>query len=221
MRRRRSAQRTISARDALADLAPLRPVIVESRSLLRTSRLTLRPLRESDRDEYLRVIRASRDHLDRFSPLHRPGESDDDLFLRQLELTEAGDRNGTGWRRVGVLDDGRIAGVLNLNAIRRGLCLEADANWWIAADCIRRGLAVEGVRAMLDYAFLDLPKGLGLHRVFAGIQPENEASLRMAARLGFVRVEGGVSSYLHAGGRWERHDVYVADALGQVRESSE
>lgn len=221
MRRRSTPERPLSAREAIANLVPPQPVVVESRSLLRTARLVLRPLRESDRDEYLRVIRVSREHLDRFSPLHRPGESDDDLFLRQLELTETGDRNGTGWRRVGLLDDGRIAGAFNLNAIRRGLCLEADANWWIAADCVRRGLGCEGVRAMLDYAFMDLPRGLGLHRVFAGIQPENEASLRMAARLGFVRVEGGVSSYLHAGGRWERHDVYVADALGQVRESAE
>ncbi|MCW5775623.1 MAG: GNAT family N-acetyltransferase [Phycisphaeraceae bacterium] len=221
MRRRSSTHPAVSVRDAIADLAPARPLIVENRSLLRTARLTLRPLRESDREEYLRVIRLSREHLDRFSPLHRPGESDDDLFLRQLDLTETGDRNGTAWRRIGVLDDGRIAGAFNLNAIRRGLCLEADANWWIAANCARLGLAFEGVRAMLDFAFMDLPRGLGLHRVFAGIQPENEASLRMAARLGFVRVGGGVSSYLHAGGRWERHDVYVADALGQVREISE
>ncbi|MCL4742431.1 MAG: GNAT family N-acetyltransferase [Phycisphaerales bacterium] len=221
MRRRTTAPTPVSAREAIADLAPARPVLVESRSLLRTARLTLRPLREIDRDEYLRVVRASREHLDRFSPLHRPGESDDDLFLRQLDLTETGDRNGTGWRRVGLLDDGRIAGAFNLNAIRRGLCLEADANWWVAVDCVRLGLASEGVRAMLDYAFMDLPRGLGLHRVFAGIQPENEASLRMAARLGFVRVGGGVSSYLHAGGRWERHDVFVADAVGQVREAAE
>ncbi|HRQ72816.1 MAG TPA: GNAT family protein [Phycisphaerales bacterium] len=221
MRRRSSTQPAVSVRDAIADLAPARPVIVENRSLLRTARLTLRPLRESDREEYLRVIRLSLDHLDRFSPLHRPGESDDDLFLRQLDLTETGDRNGTAWRRIGVLDDGHIAGAFNLNAIRRGLCLEADANWWIAADRVRLGLAVEGVRGMLDYAFMDLPRGLGLHRVFAGIQPENGASLRMAARLGFVRVGWGVSSYLHAGGRWERHDVYMADALGQVREAAE
>ncbi len=221
MRRRGAAALPVSVREAIADLAPSHPIVIEGRSLMRTARLTLRPLRESDREEYLRVIRTSRDHLDRFSPLHRPGESDDDLFLRQLELTGTGDHNVTAWRRIGVLDDGHIAGAFNLNAIRRGLCLEADANWWIAADRVRLGLGVEGVRGMLDYAFMDLPRGLGLHRVFAGIQPENGASLRMAARLGFVRVEGGVSSYLHAGGRWERHDVYVADALGQVREAAE
>jgi ribosomal-protein-alanine N-acetyltransferase len=186
---------------------PARPVEVFAPGLLRTTRLTLRPLRESDRFEFLRVINISREHLKPCSCLHREGESDEQLFERQLEMCRAGDEHGTAWRRVGVLDDGRIAGVFNLNAITRGLSFEADANWWISADQLRQGLATEGVQAMLDFALADMPQGLGLHRVSAAIMPSNLASILMSKRVGFKKQSTARVS-IKLGDRWELHELY-------------
>src|SRR3954470_8698127 len=116
------------------------PVELFAPGLLRTARLTLRPLRDSDRPEFLRVIGTGRQHLEPFSRLHREGETDDQLFERHLRLCHEGDQHNTAWRRVALLSDGRIAGAFNLTTITRGLSFEADANWWISADQTRQGL---------------------------------------------------------------------------------
>ena len=50
-------------RDRLAELAPDQPVEVVSHRLIRTPRLVLRPPTTEDRDEFVRVLFASRDHL--------------------------------------------------------------------------------------------------------------------------------------------------------------
>ncbi len=195
-------------RVSIARLTPTRPVEV-----LPAERLLLRPLLASDRAEFLRVIRASREHLSRFSPLHMPGETDDDLFDRQLALTTEGEETGRACRRIALEHSGSIVGAFNLNAVRRGLACEGDANWWLAAGAGGKGYATEGLGALLAHAFADLPVGLGLHRVLAGIQTDNAASLRLAERLGFAKVGPG-STYLHAGGKWDLHEMYAISPEG-------
>jgi len=198
-----------SARLRLATPGPASPVRVpvDDPAELRTPRLVLRPLREPDAREFSRVIAASREHLDRWSPLHREGESDQALFERQLGLAQRGRREGSNFRCVGILDDGRIAGAFNLNAITRGLEMKADVNVWIARESLRRGLASEGLSALLDHAFADLPQGLGLHVVEAGIRRDNESSVQLFRKLGFRRL-GDERSYLQTGSDWVLHDIY-------------
>jgi len=195
------------ASKATARITPARPVAVDA--LSGKEHLTLRPLQESDRDAFCEIVSASRELLDRFSPLHRPGESDDELFDRQLQMAIDGDASGKACRRVGVLDDGTLVGAFNLNEISRGLTWEADANWWVDARLCGRGLATLGVRALLRFAFDDLPAGLGLQRVTCSIMPENAASRRVAEKAGFC-VQEGVCTHLHLGQRWVRHEVFVA-----------
>jgi len=189
------------------------PLEVNDRAVLRTARLLLRPLSDSDRRAFIELARRSRAHLDRWSALHRPGESDDALFDRQLELARAGERRSTAVRRAVLMDDGTLIGACNLNSISRGLQFESDCNWWIGAEFCGRGYATEALRALSDHALRELPDGLGLHRVFAGIRPDNAASIAVAARCGFTRQQQ-VKSYLNVGGAWELHDMYVRDVLG-------
>lgn len=197
-------------------VAPSSPVRVEATGPLVTSRLTLRPLREGDRDEFFRVMDLTRAALDTWLPLHNPEEDDEALFQRQLRLTEEGERTGGACRRAAFLADGRLAGCFNLVQITRGLHFEADMNWWLASDCTGHGLATEGAQALLDYALADVPQGLGLSRVVAGILPGNAASEAVARRIGFQPVEG-VRVSLHAGGSWAHHNLWVAQAtLGAI-----
>lgn len=208
----RSSPAAPSRRKMLGNLAPARAVEVIAPSVVAAGRMILRPLRESDRSAFLAAINADRVHLERWIPLNAPGETDDEFFDRQLALARAGDAQGNAWRRVAVLPDGRIVGGFNLNAITRGLQCSADANWWIAAPFTRQGYASEGVRTMLRHAFDDLPKGLGLATVHAGISPDNVPSVRLAHALGFHH-DPGVQSYLRIGERWELHDIYACTAL--------
>lgn len=194
-------------RSSTQHAAPLRPVAVDPPG---GPALVLRPLTPADRLEYLQLVRSTRARLDRWLPLHFPGDTDDQLFDRQLELARAGEQTGRAWRRVGCLPDGRIVGGFNLNAIARGLEFEADANWWVADAFTGRGLAAAGVRALLRHAFADLPAGLGLHRIHAGIATDNLASRAVAARAGFSQ-RPGVRSYLNVTGQWQACDAWAAD----------
>ncbi len=192
-----------------AGVASRPPTLVEvlAPNLMRTSRMMLRPLRASDRAEYLRVLNLSREHLGSWMNLHRDGETDHDLFERQLTMCQVGDSRGAAWRRVGMMEDGRLAGFFNLNSITRGLTFEADANWWVAADVKGVGLGSEGALAMVDHALLESPSGLGLHRVQAAIASLNVPSVRLAQRLGMKRVEAAQVN-VKIGGSWERHDLW-------------
>lgn len=203
------------ARPVRVDLAPAHPIEVSPAGALRTERFVLRPLVEADRGEFLRVVRGSREHLARFSSLHMPGESDAELFDRQLSLSAEGERSRRACRRVIVDSAGGILGACNLNAIRRGLAWEADANWWLVPSAVGRGCAREALAGLLEHAFADLPDGLGLHRVLAGIQADNQGSLRLALALGFRRA-GPERSYLHAGGKWDLHEMFEVSPEGFV-----
>ena len=206
---------TAHARESLARLSPADPVKVATGpaepGVLRSDRLVLRPLCEHDRQAFITLMQQSRAHLERFSPLHMPDESDDALFARQLALTQAGEASGKACRRIACTrsdQESRIIGAFNINAIRRGLSVEGDANWWLGAHATGQGYATEGLLLLLAYAFADMPEGLGLHRVLAGIQKENAASRTLAARVGFVGL-GDEKTYLHAGDKWDLHEMFA------------
>jgi ribosomal-protein-alanine N-acetyltransferase len=68
---------------------------------------------------------------------------------------------------------------------------EIARRWW------GRGLAPEAVAAVLRYGF----SVVGLHRIEAGVLPENAASVRVLQKLGFAE-EGARRDYLYFKGRF-------------------
>lgn len=174
---------------------------------LRTTRLLLRPIGLSDRKAFLRAVRLSRVDLATHHPLHQQSETDEQLFARQVRMASQGEAQGTAWRRAAFLEDGRLAGCFNLGAISRGLEFSAQASWWVSADCRGRGLACEGVQAMLDLALDPAPRGLGLFTVRASIAPGHHASRTIACRAGMRRTPERV--YLSVQGVQTPHDVFV------------
>jgi ribosomal-protein-alanine N-acetyltransferase len=178
---------------------------------IRTARMLLRPLEEADREPYLAAVRASRSDLDRFMPLHRPGESDEEMFRRQASYNRTDRHSPDTLRCVGLLADGRVAGGFHLNSITRGLEPSADMTWWVASDLTGHGFASEGVLALLSHALADLPEGLGLLRVHSWITRDNKASIRLAERVGLQR-DGEDRTLLQTGDRWTLHDRYTRRA---------
>jgi [ribosomal protein S5]-alanine N-acetyltransferase len=103
-------------------------------------------------------------------------------------------------------EDGAICGVLNLNEIVRGPLQAAHLGYYALAPFARQGYMTEGVELVLRQAFTRLK----LHRVEAGVQPTNRASIALARRAGF-REEGYSPRYLHIGGRWRDHVRFAID----------
>jgi len=169
---------------------------------VQTERLNIRPLVERDQAEFIRIRRASADHLRPWLP--KQTESLEELFAQELakNLDE-----GRHLRMGAELPEGRLVGFFNLSNIVRGVFQSAHASWSLSAETLGRGYATEGVRGLLDLAF-STERGLGLHRVEANIIPTNDRSLRLATRVG-LRFEGRSERYLKIAGRWQDHIRYA------------
>jgi ribosomal-protein-alanine N-acetyltransferase len=101
-----------------------------------------------------------------------------------------------------------VVGVVNINEIVGGVFQSAYLGYYGMQEFSHKGLMTQALRAAIGFAFGDL----GLHRLEANIQPENQTSLALVRRLGFRR-EGFSPRYLRIGGEWRDHERWalVAD----------
>jgi [ribosomal protein S5]-alanine N-acetyltransferase len=97
-----------------------------------------------------------------------------------------------------------LVGVVNISEIVRGAFRSGYLGYYVFAPHQGQGLMAEGLSLVLDDAF----RRRGLHRLEANVQPGNEASIRLVARLGFRR-EGFSPRYLKIGSRWRDHERWA------------
>ncbi|HEX8971337.1 GNAT family protein [Oryzihumus sp.] len=100
--------------------------------------------------------------------------------------------------------DGRLAGQMHLFGITWGSMRSGAAGYWVSRSVAGQGVAPISLALLTDHAFLVL----GLHRVEVNIRPDNAASLRVVAKLGF-RDEGLRTRYLHINGAWRDHRSFA------------
>lgn len=165
--------------------------------MAREPRVRLVPPGPDDRDEFLAAVRASESfHRPWLYPPATPRAWDDYL----LRLT--GDRyEGYLARR---REDGAIVGWLNVSEIVRGALQGAFVGYGGMAAHAGRGYMTEALSLLVTDAFTRLR----LHRLEANIQPGNEASRALAARVGFEQ-EGFSPRYLRIGGEWRDHERWA------------
>ncbi|HZA19149.1 MAG TPA: GNAT family protein [Pseudonocardiaceae bacterium] len=102
----------------------------------------------------------------------------------------------------GITLDGQLAGQLTLGNVVRGSLRSAWVGYWVESTVAGGGVATAAVALAVDHAF----GPVGLHRVEATVRPENVASLRVLAKLGF-RDEGLLRRYLEVDGAWRDHQL--------------
>ena len=168
--------------------------------------LTLRPLRMRDakawretrlrNDEWLRPWEATAPQM---SAERAPTFTD---MVRRLRDDA---REGRGMP-FAVLLDGQFVGQLSVGAISLGSYRGCFIGYWIDSQVAGQGLIPTAVAMATDHLF----NTCGLHRVELAIRPENQASIRVAEKLGF-RYEGMRQNYLHINGDWRDHAIYVAN----------
>jgi ribosomal-protein-alanine N-acetyltransferase len=101
-------------------------------------------------------------------------------------------------------DDHAIAGFVNLSSIIRGNLMQAFVGYAAFVPHEGQGLLGEGLALVVRRGFVEL----GLHRIEANIQPENDRSRQLARRAGF-RLEGYSPRYLKVRGRWRDHERWA------------
>lgn len=97
-----------------------------------------------------------------------------------------------------------LAGVINLNAIERGVFLNGRFGYSVDTAHGGRGLMTMSLAAVAGFAFGEL----GLHRLEANIMPRNAASRRVLEKCGFSRV-GYSPRMLMINGVWEDHEMWA------------
>lgn len=96
--------------------------------------------------------------------------------------------------------DGQFAGQVTVGNVVRGALCSAWIGYWVASGLAGGGVATAAVALVVDHSFA----AAGLHRLEATVRPENAASLRVLAKLGF-RQEGLFQRYLEVDGDWRDH----------------
>jgi ribosomal-protein-alanine N-acetyltransferase len=136
-------------------------------------------MRPEDCDELAALYLANRDFLAPFEPLRPPEFFTADGQRQRLAVQLEGETHPFA-----ILDDGAIAGTINLFSIVRESLQSGTIGYWVDHGRNGRGLATGAVGAMLDYAFEDLD----LHRVEAATLVHNVSSQRVLEKNGFERI---------------------------------
>jgi [ribosomal protein S5]-alanine N-acetyltransferase len=160
------------------------------------ARVLVRAPMPADRGPYLDAMRSSRRLHGRWVP-----PASEESFDRLLRCV-ADERYEPGL--VCRIDDGVIVGFININEIVRGLFQSAYLGYAAVAAYAGQGYMRDGLEVVLARAFTEL----GLHRLEANIQPDNQASIALVRGAGFVR-EGFSERYLKIGGRWRDHERWA------------
>lgn len=170
-------------------------------------RVLLRPLCADDHEAWREVRRRNAEWLTRWEPRRLPGQpdvvEDPQAFAVRCSSRQRERQLGTGYG-MGMFVDGCFAGEMNLSSIQRGPFQSCYVGYWIDQARAGRGYTPEAVVVAVRFAFEELH----LHRIQAAIVPRNQASRRVAEKLG-LRDEGLARRYLEINGVWEDHIRYA------------
>jgi RimJ/RimL family protein N-acetyltransferase len=154
---------------------------------LETERLILRDYELRDLEYFRGIFR------DEETTRFIGGVNDDENLWRKMMTGKAfWGLTGTGMWAVERKDDGATIGHLGffdfLRPIEPPIGGEPEMGWIFAPEAQGKGLATEACRVALDW----FDEHFGRHTIHALISPGNDASMRLAERLGFERCEDGV-----------------------------
>jgi ribosomal-protein-alanine N-acetyltransferase len=158
----------------------------------------IRPVRPEDSEELAALYLANRDFLAPFEPVRPPDFFTADGQRERLQRQLDGETHPFA-----ILDDGAIAGTINVFHIVRESLQSCTIGYWIDGARNGRGLATGAVGEILAFAFEDL----ALHRVEAATLVDNVPSQRVLEKNGFERY-GYAKRYLLIGGEWRDHVLF-------------
>jgi ribosomal-protein-alanine N-acetyltransferase len=152
----------------------------------------IRPVRPADCEELAALYLANRDFLAPFEPVRPPEFFTADGQRERLQRQLDGDTHPFA-----ILDDGAIAGTINLFHVMRESLQSGTIGYWIDHRRNGRGLATRAVGEIVEFAFGELE----LHRVEAATLVDNVGSQRVLEKSGFERI-GLARRYLRINDDW-------------------
>ncbi|MGI2328290.1 GNAT family N-acetyltransferase [Planococcus sp. YIM B11945] len=170
---------------------------------MRGKSIYLRPLQTSDAKAKLELEKDNRKLFEKVSMTRYP-----DFYTEiiQKEIIEIGieQREEGNEYTFGIFanDDDRLIGTISLFHIMRGALQKAFLGYALDKAHTNKGYTTEAVKLVVDYAF----RKLELHRIEAGVMPNNIPSIRVLEKAGFHK-EGIAVKNVQINGKWEDHQV--------------
>ncbi len=162
---------------------------------LETQRLRLRPLRTSDWEAVL-ALRGNHESM-RFIP--RPMITDKASALTMIEMIQQKIDDGTGINWVITeKEDDEMLGIIGHYRMKPEH-FRSEIGYMLLPKAQGKGFAAEAIVAILAYGF----EQLHLHSVEAVIDPNNEASIRLIEKLGFVKEAHYIENEYFNGRFWD------------------
>ncbi|MHC2998369.1 GNAT family N-acetyltransferase [Microbacterium sp. HJ5] len=162
---------------------------------LRGERITLDPLRDPDDLDALAALQGDPGVCRYLLHEARPRDEVAKILTRDAAATRLDEKDS--YLQPAIRDeDGAFIGTMYLNLASLD-DRTAEIGWIIAPHAQGRGYATEAARVLLDLAFGEL----GLHRVYAELDPRNTASVRICERLG-MRHEAHHLEHMWLKGEW-------------------
>lgn len=177
------------------------PVIVPEPGLVRrTDRLVLRPFRYGDEAAVL-AYRCRAD-VCRYIPADPMTQASARAFISDRIMATRIEADGNRMVFAVELDDLVIGDVL----VRAGQLadLQAEVGWVFNPEFHGHGYATEAARELVRLSFDEL----GMHRVWAQLDPRNTASARLCERLG-MRHEAHLRQDMWLKGEWTDSAIYA------------
>jgi RimJ/RimL family protein N-acetyltransferase len=147
--------------------------------VLETARLRLEPTTPKHAEGLWRAVEASLPELKRYMSWAH------DVSPESIAGFTAGASQswteGTGWD-FAMVSEGAVAGTIGLNR-HDAMWRSANLGYWIRTDLAGQGLVTEAARAVLHFGF----EVLGLNRIELVADLDNDASWRIAEKLGMQR----------------------------------
>jgi ribosomal-protein-alanine N-acetyltransferase len=176
----------------------------------------LRPARMRDGATWSRTRLAERDNLEPWEPSAELNWTERHSLSAWPQMHSALRAEARKGRMLPyVIDvDGRFRGQLTIGNVTHGALRSAWVGYWVSSEVTGGGIATGALALGLDHCF----GRVGLHRVEATVRPENHASRRVLAKVGF-REEGLLKRYLNVDGDWRDHllvAMTVEDLDGSV-----
>ncbi|QUG41561.1 GNAT family N-acetyltransferase [Psychrobacillus sp. INOP01] len=163
----------------------------------------IRPLVHSDAVDLLNLEKKNRAFFENYSITQPENYWTLETHKELIEKWEQNTKQELEYRfGIFKIDGDVLIGTIGLFQVLRGPRQSALLGYSLDKEHNGKGYTTEATNLVVDYAF----ENLNLHRIEAGVMPDNIGSIRVLEKAGFHK-EGVARKNVEINGRWEDHQM--------------
>lgn len=171
--------------------------------MLKSLHIYLRPLTIQDASELLKLEKKNQDFFGKYSMSRPESYWTVEAQKELIEKWEDNTKKETEYRfGIFTINGELLIGTIGLFQVFRGAVQKAILGYSLDQEHNGKGYTTEAAKLIVNYAF----ETLKLHRIEAGVMPENLGSIRVLEKAGLHK-EGIAKKNVKINGNWEDHQM--------------